>query len=98
MEILKKNSDLFRRLKLYGFGVLLGSLIVSVVYKGKGCQLPSAAKMEELGWQKLEYTKQTICKMNCTNINESEILELLGTGKSAGKGKVNYFTFHITLT
>ena len=90
MEILKKNSDLFRRLKLYGFGVLLGSLIVSVVYKGKGCQLPSAAKMEELGWQKLEYTKQTICKMNCTNINESEILELLGTGKSAGKGKVNY--------
>jgi len=90
MAIKGKNSDLIRRLKLYGLGFLLGLLLVSIVYKGKGCQLPSSAKLEELGWQKLEYSKHATCRMECRHITESEIRELLGTGKIPGKGKINY--------
>jgi hypothetical protein len=85
MAIPGKNADLIRRFKLYGFGFALGLLVVSLVYKGKGCQLPNSAKMEELGWQKLEYCGQGSCK-----ITEVEIREVLGTGANAGKGKVNY--------
>ena len=90
MAIPGKNSDLIRRFKLYGFGFVLGILVVSLVYKGKGCQLPNSAKMEELGWQKLEYSKHATCRMECRHITEAEIREILGTGKTVGSGKVNY--------
>jgi hypothetical protein len=73
MGIPGKNSDLIRRFKLYGFGFVLGMLVVSMVYKGKGCQLPSSSKLEELSWQKLEYTKHGECRMKCRNITEAEI-------------------------
>jgi hypothetical protein len=81
MGIPGKNSDLIRRFKLYGFGFVLGMLVVSMVYKGKGCQLPSSSKLEELSWQKLEYTKHGECRMKCRNITEAEIKQLLKHGK-----------------
>ena len=90
MAIEGKNSDLYRRFRLYGFGFLIGMLLVSIVYKGKGCQMPNSAKMEELGWQRLEYTKHADCRMKCRNITEAEIREILGTGAKRGTGKVNY--------
>lgn len=91
MAIPSKNSDLYRRLKFYGFGLVLGIVLVaSVLNKNKGCQLPSSAKLEELGWQKLEYTKHGTCRMECRHITEAEIRELLGTGATQGKGKVNF--------
>jgi len=90
MAIPGKNADLIRRLKLYGLGFVLGLIIVSFVYKGKGCQLPGSAKLEELGWQKLEYSKHAVCRMECRNITDSEVRELVGTGEKQGKGKVNY--------
>ena len=79
-----------RRFQLYGFGFVLGILVVSLVYKGRGCQLPNSAKMEELGWQKLEYSKHATCMMECRHITDSEIRALLGNGKSPGKGKINF--------
>jgi hypothetical protein len=81
MAIPSKNADLIRRFKLYGFGLLLGVLIVSVVYKGKGCQMPGSAKLEELSWQKLEYTKHGECRMKCRGISEAEIKQVLKSGK-----------------
>lgn len=91
MAIPHKNADLFRRLKFYGFGLVLGIVLVaSVLNKNKGCQLPSSAKLEELGWQKLEFTKHGTCRMECRKISLAEIRELLGTGAIQGKGKVNY--------
>ena len=81
MELPKKNADLYRRFKLYGFGLLLGILLVNFVYKGKGCQMPGSAKLEELSYQKLELTKPGACRMECRNISEAEIKDLLKTGK-----------------
>lgn len=81
MELPKKNADLYRRFKLYGFGLLLGILLVNFVYKGKGCQMPGSAKLEELSYQKLELTKHGACRMECRHITETEIKDLLKTGK-----------------
>ena len=81
MAIQGKNSDLYRRFRLYGFGFLIGMLIVSMVYKGKGCQLPNSAKVEELSWQRLEYTQHADCRMKCRNITEAEIKQVLKSGK-----------------
>jgi hypothetical protein len=90
MAIPGKNADLFRRLKFYGFGFCIGLLAVSMIYKGRGCQMPASAKLEELGWQKLEYSQHGSCRMECRHISTADITELLGTGQVQGKGKVNY--------
>ena len=81
MAIERKNAELIRRFKLYAFGVLLGILVVSFVYKGKGCQMPGSAKMEELSYQKLEYTKHGACRMECRGITEEELKAVLKSGK-----------------
>ena len=91
MALPGKNSDLYKRFRLYGFGFLIGMLIVSLVYKGKGCQLPNSAKMEELSWQKLEYTKHAECRMQCRHITEADIKQVLKTGKvNYGKSDVHH--------
>lgn len=81
MAIPGKNSDLYRRFRLYGFGFLIGMLMVSMLYKGKGCQMPNSAKMEELSWQKLEYTDHAVCLMKCKSITEAELKQVLKSGK-----------------
>ena len=95
MALPGKNSDLYKRFRLYGFGFLIGMLIVSLVYKGKGCQLPNSAKMEELSWQKLEYTKHAECRMQCRHITEADIKQVLKTGKvNYGKSDVHHKPYH----
>ena len=81
MSIPGKNADLIRRFKLYGFGFVLGIVIVSFVYKGRGCQLPGSAKLEELNYQKLELSKVGECMINCKGISPTEIKQLLKSGK-----------------
>lgn len=81
MKISLKDNDLMRRFKFYGFGVLLGLLAVSVIYKGKGCKMPGSLKMEELAAQKLSYTSTGECIMQCRNITEEEIKQVLKGGK-----------------
>lgn len=81
MSLPGKNSDLFRRLRFYGFGFMMGILIVIYVYKGKGCQLPGSRKLSELAYQKLELTKHGECRMKCGGITEADIKEILKTGK-----------------
>lgn len=77
----QNRSDLIRRFKFYAFGLVLGVLAVSVIYKGKGCQMPGSAKLEELSWQALELTKHGECRMNCRNISLDEVKALLKNGK-----------------
>jgi hypothetical protein len=81
MAIPGKNAELIRRFKLYGFGFLMGLLVVSFIYKGKGCQMPASAKLEELSYQKLEFTKHGACRMTCRGITEEEIKAVLKSGK-----------------
>lgn len=81
MALPGKNADLIRRLKLYGFGFLLGLLVVSFIYKGKGCKLPGSVKLEELNAQKLEYTQHGECRMKCRNISQEDVKQLLKGGK-----------------
>jgi hypothetical protein len=81
MALPSKNADLYRRLRFYGFGFLLGCLLVSILFKGRSCQMPGSAKLEELSYQKLELTQHGECRMKCRNISEAEIKTLLKSGK-----------------
>ena len=81
MALPSKNADLYRRLRFYAFGFLLGCLLVSILFKGRSCQMPGSVKLEELSFQKLELTQHGECRMKCRNISEAEIKEVLKTGK-----------------
>jgi len=43
--------------------------------------MPGSLKLEELNYQKLEYTKHAQCRMECRKISETEIKQLLTSGK-----------------
>ncbi len=92
MAIPGKNADLYRRIKFYGLGLVLGFILVgTVLTKNKGCQMPNSSKLEELSSQTLVYCNDSMC-----SITEAEIVELVGAWKSGttqivGKGKVNFY-------
>jgi hypothetical protein len=81
MGIPGKNADLIRRFKFYGFGFLLGLMMVAVLFRGRSCEKPSSRKLAELEHQKLEYSKHAACRMLCRNITEAEIKQILKSGK-----------------
>lgn len=81
MALPSKNADLYRRLRFYAFGFLLGCLLVSILFKGRSCQMPGSVKLEELSYQKLELTQHGECRMKCRNISEAGVREVLKTGK-----------------
>lgn len=81
MTLKGKNADLIRRFKLYGFGFLIGLLLVSVMFGNRSCEMPATRKLAELEHQKLEYTKHAACRMKCRNISETEIKQILKSGK-----------------
>ena len=55
--------------------------MVSMLYKGKGCQMPNSAKLEELSYQHIEYTEKADCIMKCRNITDAEIKQVMKSGK-----------------
>jgi hypothetical protein len=90
MSLIKKNSDLWKRLRFYGFGFLMGCLLVSAITKGKACRMPSTVKLEELSTQSIEYSQHAICRMQCRNITEAEVNQVLKNGKiNYGKSEVH---------
>lgn len=75
----------FYRLKFYIFGLLLGILAVSFLFKGRGgCKTPGTLKREELFTQTLQYTEHAKCRMKCRDIKEAELKFILE------EGSVNY--------
>lgn len=91
MAIPGKNSDLIRRFKFYGFGFLLGVILVAgVLNKNKGCQTPTSAKLDEISSKTLVYCNDSAC-----GITQAEIVEVVGvwktgTTQTVGRGKVNF--------
>jgi len=90
MSLLKKNSDFWRRLRFYGLGLLMGSLLVSVITKGRACQMPGTVKLQELYSQYIAYDEKALCKMQCVNMDKEELQQLLKTGDiDYGKSEAN---------
>jgi hypothetical protein len=90
MPLFKIDKDFWRRFRFYGFGLLLGCLLVSVITRGKACQMPSTLKLEELSAQHIEYTKHAACRMLCRGISEDEIKQIMKEGNvNYGKSEVH---------
>ena len=72
-----------RRIRLFVMGVLLGSIIMYFfVFKNRNVyKSPSEVIHGKLQSQHLEYSRHAQCRMQCRNISESEIKEILLNGE-----------------
>jgi hypothetical protein len=83
MLINDKRRQLFRRLRFFGFGIILGCLVSYVMLiRGKNLSfwMPSQRVLGKLSHSKLKITDTALCKMKCLHINETEIKQLLADG------------------
>src|ERR1035437_7970684 len=84
------DGDLWRRYRLYGFGLLMGCLLVSIITKGKACQMPGTLKMEKLNSQVLKLTPAAITWITCMGIHLEDMKQLLKQGDvNFGKSEVH---------
>jgi len=60
-----------RRLKFYGFGFLLGLLMVYAVFGTRSCVGPNEMKMQELVFQRFQLSDLASCKLRCMKKNEA---------------------------
>ncbi len=58
-----------QRLKYYGFGLLLGLLVVYAMFGNRTCSSPNEIKMYELARQHFVLSEKAQCKLNCLRKN-----------------------------
>lgn len=58
------------RLKFYAFGFGLGLLIVFATFGNRSCTSVNEMKMQELVFQRFEFSEKAQCKLKCLRKNE----------------------------
>src|ERR1051326_2270659 len=79
LEEKKDRSALYRRLRLYGFGVLLGVILsYFLLFRGRdlGFWTPGNRVLEKLRLSEIVYTENAECKLQCLNVSKGEIRKL----------------------
>jgi hypothetical protein len=61
--------DFLRRLKLYGFGFMLGLVIIYAMFGTRSCTTANEMKMQELLYQQFELSPKASCKLKCLKKN-----------------------------
>jgi hypothetical protein len=59
------------RLKYYGFGLLLGILMVYAMFGTRSCSTPNEIKMQQMVFQYFDLSEKTKCKLKCLHKNEA---------------------------
>lgn len=91
------SSDLWRRVRLYGFGFLIGLLAVYLMFGGRGCNslTPGMLKLNDLAQHtKLRYSDTAICQMKCQQIDTNELKEAFTYGKVDSKKSQDFNVPH----
>jgi len=81
----KGGSGFWRRLRLYGFGFLIGLVGVYFIFGGRGgCNslTPGMLKLNDLlQHTKMQYSDTATCEMKCQQIDTAEVKEAFTYGK-----------------
>lgn len=65
-----RPMDFKRRLRLYGFGFVLGLAIVFGMFGSRSCTTPNEIKMQELVHQQFNMSDKALCKLKYLKKNE----------------------------
>jgi hypothetical protein len=60
-----------QRLKFYGFGFLLGIMLVYGMFGTRSCTTPNEIRMEQLVFQQFKLSDVAKCKLKCLHKNEA---------------------------
>lgn len=77
------KSKFYRRLKLFGIGVVLGCVLVYfLLIRGKdfGFWTPENRVLELLQKSELSFSQVADCQMQCMNVSENEVKEIFKSG------------------
>lgn len=91
------NSGLWRRVRLYMFGFLIGLLGVYLMFGGRGCNslTPGMLKLNDLAQHtKLHYSDTATCQMKCQQIDTAEVKEAFTYGKVDSKKSQDFHVKH----
>jgi len=91
------NSDLWRRVRLYLFGVIIGLIGVYLMFGGRGCNslTPGMLKLNDLAHHtKLQYSDTAACQMQCQQISPDEVKESFTYGKVDTKKSQDFHHLH----
>ena len=81
------NSDLWRRIRLYLFGFIIGLIVVYFIYGNKHLEklTPGMLKLDQLAGQPFHYSDTATCQMKCEKIDEGEVKDAMTDAKVDSK-------------
>ncbi len=78
------GSDIWRKVRLYMFGVIMGAIGMYFVFGARGCKslTPGMLKLDQLATKDtVRYSDTALCQMKCQHITPDEVIESFTYGK-----------------
>ncbi len=92
----KDNSDLWRRVRLYIFGVCIGLIAVYFFFGSRNYKLltPGMLKLDQLAGQTIQYSDTATCEMKCQSVSIAEVKEAMLVGKVNSRKSQDFNQHH----
>lgn len=82
--MLGEGSDIGRKIRLYVFGVVMGSIGVYFIFGTRGCKnlTPGMLKLDQLATKDtVRFSDTALCQMKCQHLIKDEVIEAFTYGK-----------------
>ncbi len=93
----KYRSVLWRRVRLYLWGFIIGLISVYFIYGNKHVKMltPGMLKLDQLAGQTITYTDTALCQMKCQNVSKDEVKQAMTDGKVNTKKSNSFNVAHL---
>jgi hypothetical protein len=83
----KGDSGVWRRIRLYLFGFIIGLIVVYFIYGNKDLKklTPGLLKLNQLAAQPIHFSDTANCEMKCENVDSLEVRDAMTDGKVDSK-------------
>jgi len=83
----KGDSGIWRRIRLYLFGFIIGLIAVYFMFGNRNLKelTPGMLKMDQLAGQAIHYSDTATCQMKCESINVQEVKDAMTDAKIDSK-------------
>jgi len=92
----KDNSGLWRRVRLYMFGFIIGLIGVYFFFGNRNYKMltPGMLKLDQLAGQTIQYSDTASCEMKCQSVGPEEVREAMLVGKVNSKESQDFNVHH----
>jgi hypothetical protein len=92
----ERNSDLWRRVRLYILGLIIGLIGVYFFFGNRDYKLltPGMLKLDQLAGQTIQYSDTATCQMKCEGVDTTEVKQAMLVGKVDSKKSQDFNQHH----